>query len=120
MSHEIEITAVTYTTDGVEEGDRRELASDETIIVMEDDDLESFETPVGWAVHVIDTTTDAVHPSGSPLPDEIPSYWWLSGTYTDPYDNSKETETSVRLTGDWTDRERAAVFTAITGKYHTA
>lgn len=115
---EIEITGVTYSYADVEEGDRRELASDSKTLIMEDDDREYFETATAWAVHVIDTTTDAVHPSSSPIngaPHE-----WLSGTYVDPYDNSQETETSVRLSGDWTNEDRVAVFTAITSKYHTA
>lgn len=122
MSYEIEITAVDYSTADVEEGDRRELDSNTTTVTMDEDDHEFWDVPgrashVPWAVYVIDTTTDAVHPSSYPISGR--EHEWLSGTYTDPYDNSKETETSVRLTGDWTDEERAAVFTAITSKYRT-
>ena len=122
MSYNIEITAVDYSYADVEEGDRRELASDSTTLIMDDDERDYFAeigtAQVEWAVYVIDTTTDVVHPSSSPINGR--EHEWLSGTYTNPYNNDLQTETSVRLTGDWTDEERVAVFTAITSKYHTA
>lgn len=118
---------VSYRDDDGEwmDGERKILSEDESVLIMDDDDLELFEinelAHVSWAVHVIDTTTDAIHPSGSPIGDREPEHAWLSGSYEDPYQGqSKVTETSVRLTGDWTDHDRALVFKTITGKYHTA
>jgi hypothetical protein len=107
------------------DGDREVLSEDESIITMDDDDLASFDdpgvAPVAWAAYVIDTTTDAVHPSSSPIYDTVREHEWLSGSYVDPYQGqSKVTETAVRLTGDWTDEERAIVFKMITSEYHTA
>jgi hypothetical protein len=113
------------------DGDYRTLSSNAQTLVMDDDDLELFEgvdsvhpehTPrTAWAVYVIDTTTDAIHPSSSPIGDSAREHEWLSGSYEDPYEgDNKVTETSVRLTGDWTPEERAIVFKTITGKYHTA
>jgi hypothetical protein len=130
MSYDIEITGTTYSYRDLDgeplDGDRIELASHTTIMTMDDDDAFLYEfdehpAHIMWAVDSIDTTTDAVHPSSSPIGDQVPAHAWLSGSYTDPYvGDAKITETSVRLTGDWTDEERAIVFKAITGKYHTA
>lgn len=130
-TYEIEISTqiVTYREDGTHEwmdGDHKELSHDMQTIVMDDDDHEMFDdlpiaAHVAWATYVIDTTTDAIHPSSSPIGDSAREHEWLSGSYEDPYQgDSKVTETSVRLTGDWTDHDRALVFKAITGKYHTA
>jgi hypothetical protein len=98
------------------DGDVRELETPSTQEITADaDDLEAFEgDPVAWAVDYIRTKTDAVEPSSSPIGDTAREHEWLSGTYTDSYDNSKETHTSVRLTGDWTEQQRAQVFTAAT------
>ena len=130
-TYEIEISTqvVTYREDGTHEwmdGDHKELSHDMQVIVMEDDDFLDHSTGdnrahVAWAAHVIDTTTDAIQPSSSPIYNTVREHEWLSGSYVDPYQgDSKVTETSVRLTGDWTDEDRALVFKAITGKYHTA
>jgi hypothetical protein len=124
-TYALEITGTTYDYRNAEEGDRIELAYNITTVIMDDDDLAAFDdqliAPVAWAAYVIDTTTDAVEPSSSPIGDAVREHEWLSGSYTDPYlGDSKVTETSVRLTGDWTDEERALVFKMVTGKYHTA
>lgn len=96
------------------EGDVRELEAPHTQEITADaDDLEAFEgDPVAWAVDYIRTKTDAVEPSGT-LGDTAREHEWLSGSYTDPYDNSRVTETTVRLTGDWTGQERARVFKGV-------
>jgi len=99
------------------EGDVRELEAPRTEEVTADgDDLEVFGgDPVAWAVDYIRTKTDAVEPSASPVGDRAREHEWLSGVYVDPYDNSRETHTSVRLTGDWSEEERARVFKGVRG-----
>jgi len=128
-TYKIEITGTVYSYNDENgenlDGDRRELASNTTNVIMDDDDQELFEgfdipANVAWAASVVVSITDAVEPSCSPLPDAIGEHCWLSGSYTDPYEgDNKITETSVRLTGDWTDEDRALVFKKITARYHT-
>jgi hypothetical protein len=132
MNNTYEITVdtsiVSYRDDDGEwmDGDHKEITSDTQTLVMDDDDFVDHSTGdnranVAWAIYVIDVTTDAIHPSSGPIGDRVHEHEWLSGSYEDPYQgDSKVTETSVRLTGDWTEQDRALVFKAITGKYHTA
>lgn len=127
-TYSIEITGTLVAYRNAEgewlEGDRVELASNTATVTMDDDDYAAFDdgtSHIAWAVYVIDTTTDAVHPSSSPIGDEVREYEWLSGSYTDPYEGDRKvTETSVRLTGDWSDQDRAIVFKMIASKHHTA
>jgi hypothetical protein len=108
------------------DGDRAVISEDAQTLIMDDDDFLDHSTGVNranvaWATYVIDTTTDAVHPSSPPIGDQVHEHEWLSGSYVDPYrGQSKVTETAVRLTGDWTPEDRALVFKAIASKYHTA
>lgn len=98
------------------EGDSRELEAPSTEEVTVDaDDLEAFEgDAVAWAVDYVRTRTDAVEASSGPIGDTVPANAWLSGSYQDPYQgDSRVTETSVRLTGDWTEEERARVFVGV-------
>lgn len=68
---------------------------------------------VAWAVDKIDPT-GVTEPSAYPIGDAAPGHAWLSGRYEDPYEgDSKVTETSVRLTGDWSPQQRAEVFRAV-------
>lgn len=98
------------------DGDVRELEAPRIEEITADaDDLEAFEgDPVAWAVDHIRTHTDATEPSSSPIGDTAREREWLSGTRADVYDNSRETQTTVRLTGDWTEQQRAQVFKATT------
>ena len=91
------------------DGDRRVLQDYPTETETYDaDEAEFYGTPEEWAAERI-SRTDAYEPSSSPVGTELPAHAWLSGSYEDPY-TTKITETSVRLTGDWTDRERAEIF----------
>ncbi|MEU6260177.1 hypothetical protein ACFUEN_29770 [Streptomyces griseorubiginosus] len=68
---------------------------------------------ISWAVAKIDPT-GVTEPSASPIGDSLPDHAWLSGRYEDPYEgDSRVTETSVRLTGDWSPQQRAEVFRAV-------
>ncbi|MFF9897748.1 hypothetical protein [Streptomyces longispororuber] len=70
---------------------------------------------IAWAVDKVDRT-GATEPSAYPLGDAVPEHGWLHGQYEDPYGgDSKVTETSVRLTGDWTPEQRAQVFRTVSG-----
>ncbi|PPS89591.1 hypothetical protein [Streptomyces sp. MH60] len=98
------------------DGDVRELEEPSTEEIAADaDDLEAHDgDPVAWAADYIRSKTDATEVSSSPIGDTAREHEWLSGTYTDPHNNAKETHTTVRLTGDWTEEQRARVFTAAT------
>ncbi|MCT9080481.1 hypothetical protein [Streptomyces fulvoviolaceus] len=68
---------------------------------------------IAWAVDKIDRA-GATEPSAYPIGDAVPEHAWLSGRYEDPYEgDSKVTETSVRLIGDWSPQQRAEVFRAV-------
>lgn len=101
------------------DGDKRELESPSTSEIEPDAyDLEEYDnSPVAWAVEYIWRKTDAVTPSVDPIGATVGAHCWISGSYNHPYLNdSHVTETSVRLTGDWTDEERAQVFRGIRDK----
>lgn len=78
-------------------------------------DAQGWEGDVlSWAVDRIDRT-GVTEPSAYPISDAVPEHAWLSGRYDDSYEgDSKVTETSVRLTGDWSPQQRAEVFRAAT------
>ncbi|MFC8429281.1 hypothetical protein [Streptomyces sp. NPDC057253] len=62
-----------------------------------------------WAIDAIDRT-GVTESSG----DTAPEHAWLSGRYEDPYEgDSKVTETSARLTGDWSPHQWADVFRTV-------
>jgi hypothetical protein len=63
---------------------------------------------VAWAAERIGRT-GAYEPSVYPVPAELSPHAWLSGAVDDSYTTERE-EVSVRLTGDWSDAERAEVF----------
>lgn len=94
------------------DGDVREVRDHGTdTLTYDSDDAEEHGSPVAWATEVI-SKTDAYEPSQVPVPAEAPAHLWLSGSYADPY-STMQTETSVRLSGDWTPAERADVFRAV-------
>lgn len=65
---------------------------------------------IAWAIDRIDRTGVAI-PSAYPIGDAVPEHAWLHGQYDDLYEgDSKVTETSVRLTGEWSPQQRAKVF----------
>lgn len=100
------------------DGDKRELEAPATETVTPDaDDLEWHDgSVIVWAADHIWTKTDATEPSVSPVPDTLGEHEWLSGAHADPYEGDwRVTETTVRLTGDWTPEERAQVFDRIAG-----
>ncbi|MFF1676094.1 hypothetical protein ACFVYG_08685 [Streptomyces sp. NPDC058256] len=68
---------------------------------------------IAWAVDRIDRTGVA-EPSAYPIGDAVAEHAWLSGQYEDPHaGDNKVSETSVRLTGDWSPQQRATVFHAV-------
>ncbi|MGA5506905.1 hypothetical protein [Streptomyces umbrinus] len=68
---------------------------------------------LSWAVDKIERT-GVTEPSAYPIGDAVPEHAWLSCRYEDPYEgDSNVTETSVRLTGDWSSQQRAEVFRAV-------
>ena len=98
------------------DGDKRELEAPATETITPDaDDLEWHDgSVIVWAADHIWTKTDATEPSVSPVPDTLGEHEWLSGAHADPYEGDwRVTETTVRLTGDWTPEERAQVFDRI-------
>lgn len=117
MTYNIEISRriVTYRDDSGEwmDGSSVELSSEPTSVEFFDPTEDFWATPHTWAVDVIGRT-DATEPSSYPIGSTAGLHEWLSGTYTDPY-TGHETETTVRLTGDWEEWQRADVFRAVTG-----
>lgn len=99
-----------YAEDGETwlDGDYREIEPVDSTQV--EYDLNEWQLPVEWAVDEIGDT-DASEASTSPIPDAVPEHNWLYGSYTNPY-TGDVLETTVRLTGDWTEEERAEVFRA--------
>lgn len=80
-------------------------------------DQDDEPSPLEWATAVIDdevarNSSDFLEASAYPLPIQVDEHVWVSGRYTAP-DTGYETEYSVRLTGDWTPRERGIVFRSI-------
>ncbi|MCI3928813.1 hypothetical protein [Streptomyces sp. AN091965] len=123
MSYAIEVSrvVVSYRTDiGADGGAwmdgecriiERPLTTHET---FDEGDAELWANDlIAWAVDKVDET-GVIEPSTYPLGDAVPEHGWLSGRYEDPYEgDSKVTETSVRLVGDWSPRQRAEVFRTV-------
>lgn len=95
------------------EGESREL---ETPTTSEDSpdkyDLELFDgSLIDWAVDYCCNKACVTKASSSPVEDSVPEHDWLHASDEDPYrGDSRVTETSVYLRGDWTDQQRAEVF----------
>lgn len=91
------------------DGDTRTInVSTPTPYVFDEYDAEEHGTPVNWAVHIL--RKEGMNESSAyPVDDAIGPHAWLSETYQDPYTDELQ-ETSARLTGEWTDMERAEVF----------
>ncbi len=92
------------------DGDSRDLSASRTSIEEFDPgyDGDISGGPVDWAVDRIGQT-DAYEPSQSPIGDTLGEHNWLSGSYEDPY-LDKITETTVYVTGDFSDTDRAEIF----------
>jgi hypothetical protein len=93
------------------EGDRRVLRDHHEMPDTYDPESGGEGGPVAWAVDVL-SKTDACQPSIYPVPAGIGPSAWLSGTYEHPHGDYVQ-ETTARLTGDWTDAQRADVFRAV-------
>jgi hypothetical protein len=125
MTYRIEVTRSSYYVESDETEtwttDPHRIETSE--MECDADAKDEYDTPVAWAVamlnneHIVQTPDVAgfpdLEPSGSPIPDGIGSHWWLSGQTPDNYTN-EETETTVRLV-EWTDEQRAEVFRAVGG-----
>lgn len=115
MSYDVEITkhvGCGYSEEGEWlNGDFRTI--EEPVIEVESFDPadDPYDTPYLWAVHLIEST-DVTEASAYPIGLTAAPHVWLTGYYTDPY-TGHCTETTVRLTGDWTDKQRADVFHAV-------
>jgi len=97
------------------DGDFREIEPPSTSRVEYDDfDADTWDDDViAWAIDTI-LPTGAIEPSLCPVGAAVPEHAWLSGQYDDPYaGNDRVTETSVRLTDDWSPQQRADVFHAV-------
>ncbi|KUJ70814.1 hypothetical protein ACZ90_00400 [Streptomyces albus subsp. albus] len=99
------------------DGDRRVIWEYQPKTITPDaDDLDVFDgSAVRWAAYRL-SQTDVTESSVSPIGAAVRAHCWLSGSYTDPYQgDSHVTETTARLTGEWTPAERAEVFRAVVG-----
>ncbi|MET8983270.1 hypothetical protein ABZX85_47670 [Streptomyces sp. NPDC004539] len=97
------------------DGDWRTIERPSTTRVEYDEiDAQTWDGDViAWAVRTIGPT-GASEPSFCPVGEAVPEHAWLSGRYDDPYrGDNRVTETSVRLTEDWSPQQRAAVFHAV-------
>lgn len=119
MAFTVEISRRTVTYyDGHGEwmdGESTELADHGTSVEAYDEyDAEEYGSPVAWAIDRL-RRTDACEPSVSPIPDTLPAHAWLSGTYDEPYTSDVQ-ETTARVTGDFTDAQRAEIFRGVTAR----
>lgn len=121
MTYDIEISrrTLTYRDDSGEwmDGGSVELSSEPTSVESYDPEDSEYgrqygKTPIEWAYDVI-RRTDATEPSSYPIGLTAGPHEWLHGYYTDPY-TGHETETTVRMLGDWSEHARADVFRAVT------
>lgn len=94
-------------------GDSRELETPNTCEVTPDEyDLEWHDgSVIAWAVDYCRNNEYVTEASFAPIGDAAPEHAWLSATSEDPYQgDSRVTETSVYLKGDWTEQQRAEIF----------
>ena len=90
------------------------LEGDTRLITDYGQDVRTYEpayddvSPIAWAVEVI-SNTDAREPSIDPIPELVHAGAWLSGSYQLPASTEIE-ETTVRVTGEFTDWGRAEIF----------
>jgi hypothetical protein len=108
MVYQIEWTKQDVLYSASLESDRRVLRDHHEMPDTYDPEFGGEGGPVTWAVDVL-SKTDAYEPSICPVPAGIGPSAWLSGTYESPFGDYVQ-ETTARLTGDWTDAERADVF----------
>lgn len=126
MTYRIEVTRTWYYVKSDESETWQTDAHRTECSEMEyDSDAKAeYDSPVEWAVamlnneSIVQTPNMAgfpdLQPSGHPIPDAVAPHWWLSGTTPDNYID-EETETSVRLVSpEWTDEQRAEVFRGAT------
>jgi hypothetical protein len=73
-------------------------------------DAEEYGSPVAWAIARIGRASWEANIS--PIPERVPAWGWLFDLHGDPYGVEIE-EVTVRVTGDFTDRERAEIFRAV-------
>lgn len=102
------------------DGDTREIEDRGTSTVeMDDYDAEEHGSPVAWAAHYLSKHHPEITEANGGMTetfdakwrDHVPESAWLYGTHeTDAYNPEPETETTVRLTGDWDTNQRSKVF----------
>lgn len=115
----IEITETDYDTDNYHDGDPGPVVASRDASRKFGDAYDTDDawgnplTPVQWAINVLRPMA-AFEPSSWPIQDEEPEFTWLSSWQSFDPATSIETDISVRLTGDWTDRERSEVFRGTT------
>ena len=113
MTYDIEINrrTVTYRGESGEwlDGGSVELSSDLGQVESFDPTDDPYDTPFYWAVHLLETE-GVMEPSSYPIQGK--AHEWLSDSYTDPYTGHVD-EVTARLTGDWTEVQRADVFRAV-------
>lgn len=130
MAYSVEITkrVVSYYSeegcgeDDCDQSECRWLEGDFRLISDEGTEVEDFpccddpyDTPFYWAINLLEVE-GLTEPSSYPI--QGAAHEWLSGSFTDPY-TGHVAETTARLTGDWTERQRADVFHAVsTVTYH--
>lgn len=119
MAYSVEINrrTVSYRDDDGEwmEGHHVTLSEDPTEVETFDPTEDPYDTPFYWAINLLEAE-GFTEPSSYPI--QGAAHEWLSGSYTDPYTGHMD-EVTARLTGDWTERQRADVFHAVsTVTYH--
>lgn len=126
MTFRIEITRIWYYVESneVETWHTEPHRTESAEMAWESDEKLEWDSPVNWAIDVLRNNGfivatpwmagfPALEPSGYPIPKEIGSHWWLSGTAADNYTN-EESEWSIRLVSpEWTPEMRARVFRAV-------
>jgi hypothetical protein len=115
----IKITRREYDTDGYHDGDQGECLdeSDEsqTYDAYDTSDPDDVPVPpVAWAISVLRDTA-SFESSEEPVPAELWADACLTATEPHLY-TSHEDEIKARLTGDWTDAQRAEVFRGATAR----
>jgi hypothetical protein len=96
------------------DGDVRELRDHGTHTAEFGRDVDTYDwdeydgDPVAWAAHYLSKNHPEISDAGM-VGETADKREWMWGTDEHPYED-KETETTVYVTGDFTDRERAEVF----------
>ncbi|MCP9209549.1 hypothetical protein [Streptomyces cucumeris] len=87
-------------------------------IAMDDDDLEEHGSPVAWAAWYLTKNHPEITESSAGMTETFDAQWrnhvpdhaWLSGSSEEPYNSEIETETTVRVTGEFDTNQRSKVF----------